>query len=189
MMNKKSFLQKISLIFILGLIVFQGKSQLFLTNSGESNIFSETPVENISAINKQVASIINITSGEIAVRIQNVAFHFPNKLMEEHFNENYMESSKFPISTFKGKIQETIDYSKVGTYDVSAKGILEMHGVKKEKILKGKLTVTKEQLTLISNFDVKLADYNIEIPTLVMAKIAESINIKSKFILAPKKLQ
>jgi polyisoprenoid-binding protein YceI len=169
-------------------MVFQGNAQLFLTNTGESSFFSETPIENIVAVNKEVACIVNITSGEIAVKIRNVSFHFQNKLMEEHFNENYMESSKFPNATFKGKMQENIDFKKEGTYEVSAKGILEMHGVKKEKILKGKLTIGKDQLILICDFEVKLVDYKIEVPTLVLTKIAESINIKNKFVLIPKKI-
>jgi polyisoprenoid-binding protein YceI len=85
-------------------------------------------------------------------------------------------------------IQEKIDFKKEGTYDVTAKGILEMHGVKKEKILKGKLTIGKDQLTLLCDLDVKLVDYKIEVPTLGLAKIAEIINIKYKFILIPKKV-
>jgi polyisoprenoid-binding protein YceI len=187
-MNKQSIFHKITFIFFLSCLVFQGKAQLFLTNTGESSFFSETPIENIVAVNKEVASIINVSSGEIAVKIRNVSFHFPNKLMEEHFNENYMESSKFPNAMFKGKIQEKIDFKKEGTYEVTAKGILEMHGVKKEKVLKGKLTIGKDQLTLICDFDVKLVDYKIDVPTLVLAKIAESINIKNKFVLIPKKV-
>jgi polyisoprenoid-binding protein YceI len=99
-----------------------------------------------------------------------------------------MESSKFPNAMFKGKIQEKIDFKKEGTYDVTAKGVLEMHGVKKEKILKGKLTIGKDQLTLLCDFDVKLVDYKIEVPTLVLAKIAESISIKNKLVLIPKKV-
>ncbi|AXE18262.1 YceI family protein [Runella rosea] len=174
-------------LIIIYFISFQAKSQLFITQGGETSFFSETPLENISALNKQVAAIINTSTSEVAVRIQNVAFHFPNKLMEEHFNENYMESEKYPNSTFKGKIQEVIDFKKEGVYDVSAKGILEMHGVKQERVIKGKLTVGKEQLTFVGNFDVKLADHKIEIPTLVMAKIAESLTVKNHFVFTQKK--
>ncbi len=114
-------------------------------------------------------------------------FIFPNKLMEEHFNENYIESEKYPNSTFKGKFQEVIDFKKEGVYEVSAKGILEMHGVKQERVIKGKLTVGKDQLTFVVNFDVKLVDHKIEIPTLVMTKIAESLTIKNRFVFTPKK--
>lgn len=187
-MKKTSLLSKMLLLVFLTVIGFRGNAQLFITSSGETSFFSATPVEDISAINKQVASIINTSTGDLAVRIQNVAFKFPNKLMEEHFNENYMESTKYPSTTFKGKIQEQIDFTKMGVYDVTAKGILEMHGVKKEKILKGKITIGKDQIIMTCDFDVKLADYKIEIPTLVLAKIAETIAIKNKFILTPKKV-
>jgi YceI-like domain len=174
-------------LIIIHFIAFQAKSQLFITQAGETSFFSETPLENISALNKQVAAIINTSTSEVAVRIQNVAFHFPNKLMEEHFNENYIESEKYPHSTFKGKFQEVIDFKKEGVYDVSAKGILEMHGVKQERVIKGKLTVGKDQLTFIGNFDVKLIDHKIVIPTLVMTKIAESLTVKNRFVFTQKK--
>ena len=78
-------------LIIIYFISFQAKAQLFMTQGGETSFFSETPLENISALNKQVAAIINTSTSEVAVRIQNVAFHFPNKLMEEQFNENNME--------------------------------------------------------------------------------------------------
>ncbi len=168
--------------------IFTTKAQVYLTQTGETSFFSETPMENISGLNKTVAAAMNLASNDIAIRIQNVAFKFPNKLMEEHFNENYMESDKFPISTFKGKIIEKIDFTKDGTYEVSANGTFDIHGVKQERVLKGKLTVAKNQLTLQCNFDIKLADYKIEIPTLVIAKIAETIAVKSKFVLIPKNM-
>ena len=174
-------------LMIMHYVAFQAKAQLFITQAGETSFFSETPLENISALNKQVAAIINTSTSEVAVRIQNVAFHFPNKLMEEHFNENYIESEKYPNSTFRGKFQEVIDFKKEGVYDISAKGILEMHGVKQERVIKGKLSVGKEQLTFVGNFDVKLADHKIEIPTLVMTKIAESLTVKNRFVFTLKK--
>lgn len=175
------------LLALSSIAAFQAKAQLFITQTGETSFFSETPLENISALNKQTAAIINTSTSDVAVRIQNVAFHFPNKLMEEHFNENYMETEKYPNATFKGKIQEAVDFQEEGVYDVTAKGILEMHGVKQERILKGKLTVAPAQLTLVCNFDVKLADHKIDIPTLVVTKIAESLTVKNRFVLTPKK--
>ena len=175
------------LLLISSIAAFRTKAQLFITQTGETSFFSETPLENISASNKQVAAIINTSTSEVAVRIQNVAFHFPNKLMEEHFNENYMETEKYPNATFKGKIQEALDFQKEGIYEVTAKGTLEMHGVKQERTLKGKLTVAPAQLTLVCNIDVKLADHKIDIPTLVVAKIAESLTVKNRFVLTPKK--
>lgn len=160
--------------------------QLFMTQTGKTSFFSKTPVEDISALNSNVLAAINTSNGEIAVKMNMTQFKFQNKLMEEHFNENYMESDKFPTGSFKGKINETIDYTKAGTYDVTAKGTLTIHGVTKEKVLTGKLTVGKDALTLDSNFEVALVDYKIEVPKLVWEKIAEKIAVKNNFTLLKK---
>ena len=105
--------------------------------------------------------------------------------MQEHFNENYMESEKYPMGTFKGKIMEVIDYTKNGTYDVTAKGQLTLHGVTLPRDLKGKLTVENQKISLISSFEVKLVDYKIDIPKIVFAKIAEVISVKTKYNFSP----
>lgn len=162
-------------------------AQYYIAQTGETSFFSETPMENISALNKNVGAVINSTTNEVAVKMNISQFKFQNKLMEEHFNENYMETTKYPTSVFKGKIQEKIDFSKDGTYDVTIKGILTVHGVSKEKTLNGKVAIAKEQVSFTGIFDIKLVDYKIEIPTLVFAKIAESIAVKNNFLLTLKK--
>jgi polyisoprenoid-binding protein YceI len=168
-------LLSISLIFI----SFSGFSQLYLGKAGETSFYSEAPLENITAVNKQVTAALKVETGDVAVKMQMNQFQFPNKLMQEHFNENYMESSKFPTGTFTGKIQEKIDFTKDGIYDVTTKGNLTIHGVKKERTITGKLTIKGTTLTLVSNFDVKLVDHKIDIPTIVFAKIAEVIAVKN----------
>lgn len=169
------------------LISSESFGQLYVTQSGETNFFSETPVENISAVNKTVGAILNIATNEVAVSMKMSAFDFPNKLMQEHFNENYMESEKFPTGIFKGKILEPIDYTKNGTYDITAKGQLTLHGVMQARDLKGKLTVDNQKISLACNFDIKLIDHNIDVPKLVFAKIAEVISVKSKYAFTPYK--
>jgi hypothetical protein len=170
-------LLSISLIFI----SFSGFSQLYLGKAGETSFYSETPLENIAAVNKQVTAALKAETGDVAVKMQMNQFQFPNKLMQEHFNENYMESSKFPIGTFTGKIQEKIDFTKDGVYDITAKGGLTIHGVKQDRTINGKLTIKGTTLTLVSNFNVKLVDHKIDIPTIVFAKIAEVISVKNTF--------
>lgn len=162
-------------------------AQNYICREGETSFFSETPLENIAALNKTVTSVLNISNNEIAVKIVMTEFKFKNHLMEEHFNENYMESTKFPNGVFKGKINEAVDWKKNGTYDVTAKGILNMHGVPKDRTLKGKLTIDGEKITLVSDFNVPLVDHKIEVPTLVLAKIAENISVKNKFVFTPLK--
>ena len=175
----------IKLLLVSLLISSKSFGQMYATQTGETSFFSETPVENIVAVNKTVGAIINTTTNEIAVSMKMTAFEFPNKLMQEHFNENYMESEKYPTGTFKGKIVELIDYTKNGTYDVTAKGQLTIHGVTLPRDLKGKLTVENQKISLISNFEVKLVDHKIDIPKIVFAKIAEIISVKIKYAFSP----
>jgi polyisoprenoid-binding protein YceI len=178
---------KIIIKILIATFILSNKSfgQMYATQAGETSFFSETPVENISAVNKTVGAIINTTTNEVAVSMKMAGFDFPNKLMQEHFNENYMESEKYPVGTFKGKIIEPIDFTKNGTYDVTAKGQLTIHGVTLPRDLKGKLTIENQKISLISNFDIKLVDHKIDIPKLVFAKIAEVISVKTKYLLTP----
>ena len=161
--------------------------QLYMTKTGQTSFFSETPLENISAVNNNVLVLLNTTNGEVAVKMQQRGFHFTNKLMEEHYNENYMETEKYPSALFTGKVKEAIDYTKNGLYNVTVDGVLDVHGVKQSRTIKGQISVADGYITLTSTFDVKLADHKIEVPTLVVAKIAELIAVKNKFVLQLKK--
>ena len=163
-------------------ISFSSFSQLYIAKAGETGFYSDTPLENIAALNKQVTAAIKVETGDVAVKMQMTQFQFPNKLMQEHFNENYMESSKYPTGTFTGKIQEKIDFKKDGIYDVTAKGIFTIHGVKQDRTIAGKLTVQGSTLTLVSNFNVKLTDHKIDVPSIVIVKIAETISVKNTFV-------
>lgn len=177
---------KISLMLLLCFVIGKAMGQdMLIARNGQISFFSETPLENISGLNKNVTAIINTKTSDVAVKMQVAQFEFPNKLMQEHFNENYLESDKYPTASFTGKIQEKVDFSKDGIQAVTAKGILNMHGVAKERTMNGKLTVTKTGASLICEFNVPLADHKIEIPKLVFEKIAEVITIKTSFSFVP----
>lgn len=149
-----------------------------MTNSAKISFFSETPVENISALNTNVSSLVNTTTDSVLVRIKNTGFTFKNALMREHFNENYMESTRYPLDTFRGKIDQAIDWKKNGTYKVSATGQIVIHGVEKPMVINGTLTINKDgSAHLESEFFLHTADFKIEIPKLVFEKIAESIKV------------
>lgn len=184
MKNCFSLLGLLILTVLLGSTAAQ--SQVYLTSTGEISFFSKTPLEDISAVSKTAQAAINSATGDVLVKIPMKSFKFPNGLMEDHFNENYMESEKYPEGVFKGKIVEKVDYMKDGTYTVNAKGTLTMHGVTKERTLTGTLEVAKGKLTLRSNFDVVLEDHKIERPSVVMMKIAEKIDVKSVYVMSPK---
>jgi polyisoprenoid-binding protein YceI len=152
---------------------------------GKVHFFSATPMENIEANTNTAISIINTSTDSINVRIQITSFQFKNSLMQDHFNENYLESEKYPTASLKGKINEKIDFKKDGTYKVTANCNVTIHGVLKPYLLTGTITVKNGEVQLISKFDVKLVDHKIEVPKLVMSKIAESIAIDVDFTYIP----
>ena len=166
--------------FALIILGFQANGQLYMAQNGEVSFFSKTPLEDIDALNKQVGSIINTANNEVAVQMRVTNFVFPNKLMQEHFNENYLESDKFPSATFKGKIREVVDLKVPGTYSVTAVGTATIHGVTNPIEIKGNIVSKGDQLILSCQFDIKLVDYKIDIPKIVFAKIAEVIRVSSK---------
>src|SRR5688572_32042482 len=117
-------------VWIVGITSLQAQN-LFFTRNGHIDFYSSTPMDDIKADNNKVTSIINVTTGEVEFSILNNAFQFEKALMQEHFNENYMESSKFPKSIFKGKITnlDKINFKSDGTYQASVSGDLTIHGV------------------------------------------------------------
>ncbi len=164
------------LILFLSSIV--GYSQgLYKATDGEIAFFSETAMENIDAVNKDVKALINSKSGEVAFIVANVGFHFEKPLMEEHFNENYMESDKYKTSVFKAKIIGDVNYGKDGKYPVKVKGTLNMHGVEQEREIDGELSIKDGKINVSSEFKVNLKDHKIKIPKLVVKNIAETVKV------------
>lgn len=181
-------MKKIALIALL-LASIQGIAQtLYMTRNGQVSFFSKTPVENIDAINNEATSILNIKTGEVAFAVLVKSFRFQKALMEEHFNENYMESDKFPKATFSGKVVniENIDLTKNGVYPVQISGDLTIHGVTQNILAPGTLTIDNNQLSGTSTFMVVPEKYNIKIPALVADKIAREIEIKVNCLYQPK---
>ncbi|QRR04246.1 YceI family protein [Dyadobacter sandarakinus] len=160
---------------------------MFATNAGVTRFSSETPLENINAENKKSQAILNTSSNELAIRMNMRDFVFPNKLMQEHFNENYIESEKYPVATFSGKVDKAPDYTKDGTYDVTATGKFTVHGVTKERSIAGKVKVEGGKISISSDFDVALTDHKIEVPQVVFVKIAQVISVKAQYVLTPYK--
>lgn len=176
----------ITLIALTATIALNG--QILLGDKTEVSFYSYTPVENISARTTSVTEVINVGTGDFVFKIGIKTFDFPNDLMEEHFNENYLESNKYPNATFNGKYTATtpVDIKKDGTYPVTATGIVEIHGVKQNRTIPAVITVKNGVASLESKFKVKLADYKIDVPTVVFAKIAEEIDVQIKSTLKAK---
>jgi polyisoprenoid-binding protein YceI len=162
-------------------------AQLVSTPAGNASFFSETPVENISAQTHKMLAVMNIKTNEFAFSITNTTFEFPNKLMQEHFNEKYIESEKYPTSTFKGKINEQVDLTKDGEYKVTVTGNLNIHGVEQERTIPGTILVKNGVVVVKADFIVKVVDHKIDIPKLVIEKVAEEIKVTIDASLQPKK--
>lgn len=154
-------------------------AQVHFTKNGKISFFSSAPLENIQADNNQVISIINTATGEMQFSLLNNAFHFKKALMEEHFNDNYMESAKYPKSTFKGTISNvsSVNFTSDGTYNVTVSGNLDIHGTTKAITVAGTITVRSGKISAGATFKIKPKDYNISIPASVKDNIAESIEL------------
>ena len=163
----------------LGLLALglNGFSQIYVGEKCKITFFSETKLENIDATNSVTKPVFKAETGDFAIKAQLNAFVFKSAFMQEHYNENYVESEKFPFATFKGKVKETIDYSKDGTHNVTMVGTLDMHGVELPRTITGTVTVKGGVITMDSKFDVKVADYKIKVPSLYVEKIAESVQV------------
>jgi polyisoprenoid-binding protein YceI len=144
-------------------------------------------MEDIKADNNQVASVLDISTGDIVFQVLVKSFHFDRALMEEHFNENYMESDKIPKSTFKGKIinLSSVDFKKNGTYEVTVDGDLTLHDVTNKISAKGTMEVLTDGINANSKFNIVPEDYKINIPGVVREKIAKSLEITVSMKYAP----
>ncbi|HOW10962.1 MAG TPA: YceI family protein [Bacteroidales bacterium] len=166
------------LLIITGFFI-QSYGQKYITKNGYIGFFSHTPVEDIKADNNQVASVLDISTGEIVFQVLIRSFRFEKALMEQHFNENYMESEKHPRATFTGKITNlpAVSFSSPGVYEVEVEGDLTIHGTVKKVKEKGAIGVAGESITASSKFSIDPEDYNIKIPNVVRNKIAKTIEI------------
>jgi hypothetical protein len=175
------FLKLLFLGMLLSNIAVSQTVNKWLLKQGNISFKSEAPLELIQAKSTELKGLILSTDLTYAFTVNNSSFKgFNSALQEEHFNENYMESNKFPRSTFKGKIVDPIDFSKDGKYEVRAKGKLQIHGIEKDRIIKSVVEVKGNMLIIASKFTVLLEDYDISIPKVVHQKIAEEINIEVK---------
>jgi polyisoprenoid-binding protein YceI len=186
MMNE-DILQKIKMNKIILLLVFLsgGKSlclsqaQLYVVEKGEVTFTSEASLENIKAESKSVRGVINPDSREFAFSIRiNSFIGFNSEIQRVHFLENYMEQTKYPEATFSGKLIEDIPFDSPGTYSVRAKGVLEIHGIRQERILRGTITLKPGEVMMNADFSILLSDHDIAIPKIVRQKISEQIDIK-----------
>ena len=175
---------RINFMIIMLLSSVAALSQIYKADAVKVDFFSSAPIEDIHAVSNKGLSVLKAKTGEIAFRINTRSFDFAKGKMQEHFNENFLESHKYPASEFKGELQQEVDLSRDGIYDVVLEGILEIHGVKQKRIIPARLKVKNNQITLESEFEVACEDHNIKIPQILWQNIAEvvKVTVQSNYI-------
>lgn len=163
-------------------------AQKYMTRTGKVTFFSSTPMENIEAFNNEAASVLDSKNGEVVFQVPVKSFKFEKALMQEHFNENYMESDKYPKAEFKGQIADisSVNFAKDGTYNVKAVGKMTMHGVTQNITVPGTIVVKGNTATMNAKFNVRTADYKINVPKVVEGKIAKEIEVTVNSVLNQK---
>lgn len=162
------------------LVTLSADAQNFITKNGKISFFSKTDVEDIDAVNNQAVSVINSQTGSVAFSVLVNGFLFKKALMQEHFNENYMESGKYPKATFKGNIADLskVDFKKDGSYNVTVTGDLAIHNVTNKVTVPAVIVVKGNTISANTTFKVKLDDYKITVPKVVENNISKTIELK-----------
>ena len=169
------------LILFLSIFHSSGSSRpdrIYSCNDGIVNFVSNAPLEVIRARSEQLNGAIDAERKTFLFSVKVSSFHgFNSGLQREHFNENYLETAKFPKATFEGKFIEDIDFTKEGVYEIRAKGILDLHGIRQERILKGTVKINPAGVQLSAQFPILLEDHGIKIPRVVYQKISPEIEV------------
>jgi len=154
-------------------------AQKYITKNGKITFYSDASAEKIEGINNQVNTALDITSGDLVFRVLMKSFEFEKALMQEHFNENYVESDKYPNATFKGKVTNLseINFTKNGKYKAMVEGDLTIHGVTKKVKQPGSFEVKDGKIIAYAKFTIALKDYEVKIPNTVLKNIAEIVDV------------
>lgn len=177
------------LMMLLILATTAGAQGRWYTKTGVVRFLSKAPLENIEAVNNTVTAVLEPATGAIQFAVQMKGFAFRKALMQAHFNENYVESDKYPKATYKGAFlqKNEVDYGKEGTYEVKVKGKLTLHGVTREMEAPASIRIDGGKIWGRSSFNINLSDYNIAIPALVKDKLSNNILVTVDLDLEPLK--
>jgi hypothetical protein len=171
---------KMKLFFLLTFFLCFGRlSTELATRTGTISFYSVAPLEKIEAHSHSAASVLNKETGEFEIGVVVKSFAFEKALMQEHFNENYLETHKYPRSIFRGRIPdlEKVDFSRHGQYAVTVNGQLMIHGETRAVMSPAVVSVSSEGVSASAVFSVHLSDYKIRIPALVREKISNDVKI------------
>lgn len=158
-----------------------------MADSCRVTFFSATSMEDIEADNTISKPVMSTATSDIQISISNQDFMFKSRLMKEHFNEDYMESDKYPHTVFKGKVNEKVDYTKDGVNQVTVTGTMNMHGVTKTITIPGTLTIQNGIIFILAKFDVKMVDYDIKVPSVLGNNLSDHVAVTLTATMKPYK--
>lgn len=177
------------LFIIAALLVFTttASAQWLFTRDAYVKFFSDAKIEDIEAVNKSGTAVLDVATGKMEWKVLIKNFLFEKALMQDHFNENYMESTKYPIATFKGQITNLneVNLTKDGTYNANVSGKMTIHGVERDVNVAGVIIVGGGVIKIHSDFFVKCSDYNIKIEAQKVSNIANEIKVTVAATLTP----
>lgn len=172
---------KHSFLFLLALLAFlqteRVYAQIYTSQAAQISFFSSARMEDIEAVSKKANVVLNTTTKELLFKVTITTFVFKNGLMQEHFNETYMESPKYPDAQFNGKINEAVDLTKPGTYNVTVTGTLTIHGIAVPRTISGVITVAAGKISISATFLVPVSAHKIDIPKDKISNIAQDIKV------------
>lgn len=177
-------------IFFLLIVFFSASSaygQKYFTKTGSVHFLSEAPLEKIEASNDNAYVVIDAASGQIEWSVLIKGFKFAKALMQQHFNENYMDSDQYPKANYKGTIEKGINLTKDGTYDVQTSGNITIHGITRPLSTSGRIVINNGKVNASSSFNLTIADYNINVPKVVRDNIAKTVKVTVNAELQPLK--
>lgn len=154
-------------------------AQKYFTKAGKISFYSKAPIEDIEAHNTKGVSVFDVSTGQIEFSVLMKGFEFEKAKMQEHFNENYVESDKYPKAIYAGTIKNVgaIKLNQDGVYNVEVSGNLTIHGVTKPQTVQAAITVKDGSISAASDFTITVADYDIKIPSLVANNIGKTVKV------------
>jgi len=173
-------MKKLGVIIVLvGMAITLQSQTKYLSKNGYVSFYSKTPMEEIKGENSQALGILEVQTGKVVINLLMKSFKFDRALMEEHFNENYAESDKFPKSNYTATITnlKDINFKKDGNYSADVDGQMTIHGTTKPLKTKGEIEIKGETITIKAKFLLNPSDYGIQIPSLVREKISENMDV------------
>lgn len=176
-------MKKIRLSFLFVLVCFLVQAQKFKSDNSSIHFYSKAPIEDIEATNTESTSIIDLQSNAFVFVVPISKFSFEKKLMQEHFNENYLESDKYPKAIFKGKISNWS--GEEGEQTATATGQMLIHGVENEISIEGTINRVGDEMNISAVFPIALEDYKIKIPKALFYNIAEKVEVTISFKYKP----